>query len=101
MRTYRPPDLVDYNKAMARIEELEAALRRLASPEAFLMPRTATEEERARMKYAEEALEKLEAKLDKNIYARWDANARIEELEAEIEFLNDKISEILREGRGE
>jgi len=53
------------------------------------------------MKYAEEVLEELEAKLDKNIYARWDANARIEELEAEIEFLNDKISEILREGRGE
>ncbi len=40
----------------AKIAKLEAALKRLASPEAFNVSRMATPEETARMKYAEEAL---------------------------------------------
>ena len=32
----------------------------------------------------DQRIERLEAKLDKNIHARWDANARIEELEAAL-----------------
>ena len=40
----------------ARCAELEAALRRLASSEAFTVPRATNPEDRARMEYAERAL---------------------------------------------
>lgn len=45
---------IEYEK---RIEQLEAALTRLASPEAFVISRATNEEDRARMRFAEKALE--------------------------------------------
>ena len=50
--------------ARAENERLRAALERLASPEAFVVTRMTTEEEQARMRFAEAALQETDDELE-------------------------------------
>ncbi len=53
---FRSPMVMRLRKAADEIERLRMALDRLASPEAFVVSRMATDEEHARMRFAADAL---------------------------------------------